>query len=584
MAGVNEVLKVSDSHDVLSLLSSPTRDYLVRNSGDQVKIDELKGKTIGLYFSASWCGPCHRFTPKLVDVYNDVSAKGGFEVVFVSADKDVESFNEYFSKMPWVAVPFSESDIRDKLNDLFKVSGIPHLVLLDEYGKVLSDKGVVIVGDYGAEGYPFTPEHLNELKEKEEEAKRNQSLSSILVSQSRNFVLSADGKAVPVTELEGKTIGLYFSLASYNTSAVFTEKLVKVYKELKEKGESFEIVTIPLDDKEESFKQGLEGAPWLSLPFKDNSCEKLIKYFELSTLPTVVILGPDGKTLHPNVAETIEEHGILAFPFTPKRFTELEEMDKAKREKQTLESILVSGGQDFVIAKDGVKVPVSDLVGKNILLYFSAHWCPPCRAFTPKLIEVYHKIKSKDSAFELIFISSDRDQTSFDEYFSEMPWLALPFGDTRKASLSGLFKVRGIPKLVAIGPSGKTVTTEARDLVMLHGAEAYPFTEQRLTEIEAEQEEMAKGWPEKVKHTLHEEHELVLTRSRIYICDKCDEEGHIWAFSCEECNFDLHPKCALEENKVKKDGAGANVEDDDVKNEGNSKEGLVCDGDVCFKA
>lgn len=584
MAGVNEVLKVSDSHDVLSLLSSPTRDYLVRNSGDQVKIDELKGKTIGLYFSASWCGPCHRFTPKLVDVYNDVSAKGGFEVVFVSADKDVESFNEYFSKMPWVAVPFSESDIRDKLNDLFKVSGIPHLVLLDEYGKVLSDKGVVIVGDYGAEGYPFTPEHLNELKEKEEEAKRNQSLSSILVSQSRNFVLSADGKAVPVTELEGKTIGLYFSLASYNTSAVFTEKLVKVYKELKEKGESFEIVTIPLDDEEESFKQGLEGAPWLSLPFKDKSCEKLIKYFELSTLPTVVILGPDGKTLHPNVAEAIEEHGILAFPFTPKRFTELEEMDKAKREKQTLESILVSGGQDFVIAKDGVKVPVSDLVGKNILLYFSAHWCPPCRAFTPKLIEVYHKIKSKDSAFELIFISSDRDQTSFDEYFSEMPWLALPFGDTRKASLSGLFKVRGIPKLVAIGPSGKTVTTEARDLVMLHGAEAYPFTEQRLTEIEAEQEEMAKGWPEKVKHTLHEEHELVLTRSRIYICDKCDEEGHIWAFNCEECNFDLHPKCALEENKVKKDGAGANVEDDDVKNEGNSKEGLVCDGDVCFKA
>lgn len=574
----------SDSHDVLSLVSSPTRDYLVRNSGDQVKIDELKGKTVGLYFSASWCGPCHRFTPKLVDMYNDVSAKGGFEVVFVSADKDVDSFNEYFSKMPWVAVPFSESDTRDKLNDLFKVSGIPHLVLLDEYGKVLSDEGVVIVGDYGAEGYPFTPEHLNELKEQEEEAKRNQSLSSILVSHSRNFVLSADGKEVPVTELEGKTIGLYFSLASYSTSAVFTEKLVKVYKELKEKEESFEIVTISLDDDEELFKQGLESAPWLSLPFKDKCCEKLIKYFELSTLPTVVILGPDGKTLHLNVAEAIEGHGILAYPFTPKRFTELEEMDKAKQEKQTLESILVSGVQDFVIAKDGVKVPVSDLVGKNILLYFSAHWCPPCRAFTPKLIEVYHKIKSKDSAFELIFISSDRDQTSFDEYFSEMPWLALPFGDTRKASLSGLFKVRGIPKLVAIGPSGKTVTTEARDLVMLHGAEAYPFTEQRIKEIEAEHEEMAKGWPEKVKHTLHDEHELVLTRSRIYICDKCDEEGHIWAYNCEECNFDLHPKCALEENKVDKDGAGANVEDDDVKNEGNPKEGWVCDGDVCFKA
>lgn len=584
MADSNEVLEASDSHDVLSLLSSPTRDYLVRNSGDQVKVDGLKGKTVGLYFSASWCGPCQRFTPKLVDVYNEVSTKGGFEVVFVSADEDDQSFNEYFSKMPWVAVPFSDSDTRAKLNDLFKVNGIPHLVLLDEYGKLLSDEGVSIIGDYGAEGYPFTSQHLKELKEQEEEAKRNQSLSSLLVSRSRDFVLSADGNTVPIAELEGKTIGLYFSLASYRVSAVFTEKLVQVYKELKEKGESFEIVTISLDDDEESFKEGLQGAPWLFLPFKDKSCEKLIRYFELSTLPTLVILGPDGKTLHPNVAEAIEEHGILAYPFTPKRFLELDEIEKAKQEKQTLESILVSGAQDFVIAKDGVKVPVSDLVGKNILLYFSAHWCPPCRAFTPKLIEVYHKIKSKDAAFELIFISSDRDQTSFDEYFSGMPWLALPFGDTRKASLSGLFKVRGIPKLVALGPSGKTVTTEARDLVMLHGAEAYPFTEQRLKEIEAEHDEMAKGWPEKVKHKLHDKHELVLTRSRIYVCDKCDEEGHIWAFNCEECNFDLHPKCALEEDKDNMDAAAAKAEEDDIKNEEKSKEGWVCDGDVCFKA
>lgn len=36
MAAVTEVLEASDLHDVLSLLSSPTRDYLVRNSGHQV--------------------------------------------------------------------------------------------------------------------------------------------------------------------------------------------------------------------------------------------------------------------------------------------------------------------------------------------------------------------------------------------------------------------------------------------------------------------------------------------------------------------------------------------------------------------
>lgn len=158
----------------------------------------MEGKTVGLYFSASWCGPCRHFTPELVEVYNDVSAKGGLEIVFVSADETVESFNEYFSKMPWVAVPFSDSDTRRKVNRLLKVSGIPHLVFLDEYGNVLKDDGVVIINRYGVVGYPFTSQRLEELEEQEEEAKRNQSLSSILVSHPRNFVLSREGKEVRV--------------------------------------------------------------------------------------------------------------------------------------------------------------------------------------------------------------------------------------------------------------------------------------------------------------------------------------------------------------------------------------------------
>lgn len=113
---------------------------------------------------------------------------------------------------------------------------------------------------------------------------------------------------------------------------------------------------IPLDDEEESFKKELESAPWLSLPIKDKTCVKLIKYFELSDLPTLVIIGPDGKTLHPNVAEAIEDHGIDAYPFTPEKFSELDEIAKAKEASQTLESVLVSGDQDFVIDKDGKKV------------------------------------------------------------------------------------------------------------------------------------------------------------------------------------------------------------------------------------
>ena len=32
---------------------------------------------------------------------------------------------------------------------------------------------------------------------------------------------------------------------------------------------------------------------------------------------------------------------------------------------------------------------------------------------------------------EVIFFSGDQDQDKFNEYFSEMPWIALPFKDSR---------------------------------------------------------------------------------------------------------------------------------------------------------
>ena len=162
---------------------------------------------------------------------------------------------------------------------------------------------------------------------------------------------------VPISELEGKTVGLYFSLFKYKASLDFTSKLVEVYEKLKALGESFEIVLLPLDDEdEESFNEKFKGLPWLSLPFKDKSCMKLVRYFELETLPTLVIIGPDGKTLHPNVAEVIEDHGIATYPFTPEKFVELAEIEKAREEAQTLESILVSEDLDYVIGKDGAKV------------------------------------------------------------------------------------------------------------------------------------------------------------------------------------------------------------------------------------
>jgi hypothetical protein len=58
---------------------------------------------------AHWWPPCQKLTPKFAKAYNEINdnLKNKLDIVFISLDKNEESFNEYFKDMPWKALPFS---------------------------------------------------------------------------------------------------------------------------------------------------------------------------------------------------------------------------------------------------------------------------------------------------------------------------------------------------------------------------------------------------------------------------------------------------------------------------------------------
>ncbi|XP_031258980.1 probable nucleoredoxin 1 [Pistacia vera] len=476
--------------------------------------------------------------------------------------------------MPWLAIPHSNETARHGLKSLYSVQETPHLIILSKEGDLVSSIGHFLVAEFGSLAYPFTKHRIKELKDEEEAQKKNQTLRTILATPSRDFVISNEGKEVAISELEGKMVGLYMYLGSHRSCKNFTPTLIDFYKSLKEKGESFEIVFVSLDDGDkESYEKEFMKMPWLAIPFGDNALKKLPKYLELRSLPTLLILGPDGKTLNLNVRDYVAEFGVQAYPFSPQKLSQLDELNKARSESQTLQSLLVSDELDFVLDKSGMKVPVSELVGKTVLLYFSRLHCPPCRAFTPKLAKTYHEIKSKHPDFEVVFVSLDFNEESFKEYYSEMPWLALPYDDKRETLLKLTFKYRSLlPHLAAIGPNGKTLTDEARELVVFFGSDAYPFTEERKKEMDRKLEKMAKGWPEKVRSRKHEHHEIVLSQRGICKCGGCNELAVGWVFGCDECDFYLHPECAMEQENG--DGIGS-CDGDEV---------WKCEGEVCYKA
>jgi len=49
-----------------------------------------------------------------------------------------------------------------------------------------------------------------------------------------------------------------------------------------------------------------------------------------------------------------------------------------------------------------------------VLYYFSAHWCPPCRRFTPMLAEFYKE--ASQLGVEVVFVSGDQSEDAMISY------------------------------------------------------------------------------------------------------------------------------------------------------------------------
>ena len=128
----------------MSWVVSEFGDKLLTKEGLKSTSDVLAGKKlIGIYFSAHWCPPCRGFTPILADFYNQLKVEHGDDVefIFVSADRNLEAFREYFESMPFLALPYENREVNTKLASKYSISGIPTLIIVDTTGRVVDASG-----------------------------------------------------------------------------------------------------------------------------------------------------------------------------------------------------------------------------------------------------------------------------------------------------------------------------------------------------------------------------------------------------------------------------------------------------------
>jgi len=99
-----------------------------------------------------------------------------------------------------------------------------------------------------------------------------------------------------------------------------------------------------------------------------------------------------------------------------------------------------------------------ELASKQIYgLYFSAHWCGPCRKFTPQLVAYYNQIARDHPEFEIIFVSADKSADGMATYMREsgMPWPAIEYSKLANVPALQKYAGKGIPDLVIVDASGK---------------------------------------------------------------------------------------------------------------------------------
>lgn len=105
------------------------------------------------------------------------------------------------------------------------------------------------------------------------------------------------------------------------------------------------------------------------------------------------------------------------------------------------------------------------LKGKIIGVYYSAHWCPPCRQFTPALAKFHAELKKQNANFEVVFVSCDESEEDMWSYFQDHhgDYLVVNYDSPLRESIMGTHGVQGIPMLVIMKDDGTVITKDGRE-------------------------------------------------------------------------------------------------------------------------
>ena len=243
---------------------------------------------------------------------------------------------------------------------------------------------------------------------------------------------------------------LYFSAHWCPPCRGFTPELAVWYE--KHRPQGAEIVFVSSDRDQGSFDEYFGEMPWVALEYPARDLKaSLSRAFGVKGIPMLIVCDAAGVVISKNGREGVSSkpHG---FPWAP-----------AFSDTATPQEVLTAAFPSLLKASG--EVATASLAGKHLMVYSSAHWCGPCRNFTPLLKRCYEALTARGVAVEVVFLSADNNEEEFQGYFKDMSWAAAPYGaekfDAAKSWFDAKFEIEGIPNLLLFAPDGTLLEADA---------------------------------------------------------------------------------------------------------------------------
>lgn len=117
-----------------TLVGKPVPAFTAKDHlGAEIDPAKLKGKPLLINFFASWCGPCKKEFPELVNLQKEHAAKG-FQIISIGVDRQASASIEFAKGFgaPWGIIGDEESELMGK----FGVYSMPATFIVDRQGVI----------------------------------------------------------------------------------------------------------------------------------------------------------------------------------------------------------------------------------------------------------------------------------------------------------------------------------------------------------------------------------------------------------------------------------------------------------------